>query len=217
MVHDLYTYVDKIFTKSFFTLVSWSGLSKTEGKPKAQFSNYRFFKLFFSELMRKTHKEFSDTDYEDIFKNKLIKNSTSRAKSLGKRKSAPKYRSSQPLVEADEKQYEEKAVHTVVQDYSHQADELQYEEKAVHTVVQDSHQADELQKEVNSVHTIVQEPAKIDVDKIMESPKAKRVKKANKRKVTTHRDMMILKNDLLVDEVDASDSELDFSEVSGSK
>lgn len=92
VLNDCYTYVDNIFSKRFFTLVTWSGGSNTPGAKKFCFRDYCFFKVFFMELMRKTHTTFADADYEDIFKNKFIRNSTSRAKSTGQRKSAAKHR-----------------------------------------------------------------------------------------------------------------------------
>lgn len=80
-----------MFSNDFFTHFSWSGGSRS-GARKAMFRKYQFFQEFFNKLVRQSHPNFTEALYEEFFKNRIIKNSGSRAKCRGMRNPAVKYR-----------------------------------------------------------------------------------------------------------------------------
>lgn len=86
-----YTLVDKMFTRRFFTLVSWAGGSK-KGTAKIEFRSYKRTIAFFLELVRQKHPFYSEQSCEDFFKNKVISNSTKRSENKRLRKSHAKHR-----------------------------------------------------------------------------------------------------------------------------
>lgn len=63
------------------------------------FRKYEFFQEFFIKLVRQSHPSFAETSYEEFFKNRILKNSGSRAKCKGIRSSSVKYRSAHTEME----------------------------------------------------------------------------------------------------------------------
>lgn len=93
-----YIYRNTLFSHDFFTRFSWSGGSR-KGIQKVMFRKYGFFQEFFIKLVRQSHPSFTEASYEEFFKNRILKNSASRAKCKGIRNSSAKYRSAGPKME----------------------------------------------------------------------------------------------------------------------
>lgn len=158
------------------------------------------------DLMRKMHKTFSDAEYENMFKDKLIKNSTSRAKALGKRKSTEKCRSGRKhIIEDDEDKSESinakyaPEAGTFSESSSYQENETLGEKTKILTEASDQENKD-VEKSAGNV------------DNQFAEPQTKRRKV--KRKVTKHTDLMGMKDDFIINEDENEESELDLSEVS---
>lgn len=86
-----YEFVDAIFTRQLFTKISWAGGSKSD-QPKIAFKRYSRVIDFFISLVREIHPNFTENSCFEFFKNKVIANSTSRAKVTPKRVSRTKHR-----------------------------------------------------------------------------------------------------------------------------
>lgn len=91
--HTCYVYRNALFSNDFFTRFSWSG-GKRNGVSKEGFKLYAFFRNFFITLLRHSHADFSEAMYEEFFKNRVIRNSGSRAKAQGIREPTVKHRRS---------------------------------------------------------------------------------------------------------------------------
>lgn len=125
--------IDAIFHREFFTLVTYSGVSKIDGVQKPQFKSFLYFKNFFVDFMRCLHGEYTDLQYKQLFQKwfailfhvalhcdfkfvfsismfvNRVKNSTTLAKYKGERSSSVKCRKNKAIVSPslDEYEYEE--------------------------------------------------------------------------------------------------------------
>ena len=85
-----YTFVDHVFTRRFFTLVTWTGLSRT-GESKECFQTYqRVFKFFFG-LVQTVDPQYTITGLKQFFI-RIISNSKRRFEHKGSRTSRIKIR-----------------------------------------------------------------------------------------------------------------------------
>lgn len=66
-VFDETKLVNNIFEREFFTLVTYSGVSKKDGVQKPQFKQFEYFKNFFLGFMRSLHGEYSEHQYKSLF------------------------------------------------------------------------------------------------------------------------------------------------------
>lgn len=88
-----YTFVDAVFTRDLFLLLSWAGGSKGS-TTKTGFKAFQRTINFFISLVRTCHPNFSMTSCESFFKTKSIANATTRAKTAQVRVSRTKSRTS---------------------------------------------------------------------------------------------------------------------------
>ncbi|XP_055694637.1 uncharacterized protein LOC129796589 isoform X5 [Lutzomyia longipalpis] len=72
-----YRLVDHIFSRTLFTLYSWSGVSHTG--TKENFSSHTNFLDMFLKVIRMADATFSQVDIHNFFRNKVLKHSVSRA------------------------------------------------------------------------------------------------------------------------------------------
>lgn len=86
-----YEFVDAMFTRKLFLLVSWGGGSKSS-ITKTSFRNFHNTIEFVTSLVRKIHPDFSETTCQYFFKKDVISNSTKRAEKPPQRVSRTRIR-----------------------------------------------------------------------------------------------------------------------------
>lgn len=85
-----YTFVDIMFSRKFFLLVSWTGSSKCV--PKKALRDFGQTIEFFTVLVRQIHPLFSHMSCQMFFKNRILSNCKSRAEKPYERASRPRFR-----------------------------------------------------------------------------------------------------------------------------
>lgn len=85
-----YGLVDEVFSRNFFTKVSWSGIQKKGHIQKEAFSQFQFIKEWFFDLVKSIDNNYNEADMDVFFKDKVIGNSNQRAKVQSKRVSRVK-------------------------------------------------------------------------------------------------------------------------------
>lgn len=82
--------VDEIFTRQFFTKVTWSGIVKKGNEPKEAFIQFKRIREWFFQLVQSIDVNYTEADMDVFFKDKVIANSGQRAKVQHKRASRVK-------------------------------------------------------------------------------------------------------------------------------
>lgn len=217
-----------MFTRQFFTFVSWAGGSKGQLQKKAFRSYVRTMGLFIM-LVRHAHADFSETASKEFFKSKVIANSRKRAENPQQRVSRVKHRKrSIATYNQDDELIDH--VDDNVFDTVNDIDNAETTIAHVEEMVEVTHTANDTVKdaetninidppiapaavvEVNSVAAAIVETNSVTAA-IEESSVAANIpkKKAIKRKRTEAINFMTLKHEFIVDENDDDASEISDS------
>lgn len=86
-----YEFVDAMFTRKLFLLISWAGGSKSS-ITKTPFREFSHTIELFTSLVREIHPDFADSSCQHFFKKQVISNSTKRAEKPPQRVSRTKTR-----------------------------------------------------------------------------------------------------------------------------
>lgn len=104
-----YHFIDLLFTRKFFLLVSWTGSSNQEGG-KLRFQNYTSVHKFFVNLIRCYEPDYPYSDYVKIMM-RVCSNSKGRSEVLFKRQSSPRDKqTTDPVAAAKRQKRNEKSI-----------------------------------------------------------------------------------------------------------
>lgn len=84
--------VDAVFTRSFFTTVSWTGMKRTNCKAKGSFSQFVCIRKLFYNLCHSVDKNYTMSESDEWLKSVAIGTSGSRLAAKGVRASRVKHR-----------------------------------------------------------------------------------------------------------------------------